>query len=38
MPSVGQGPGASFRFSVSREQDARKIVEERECVREKEQH
>lgn len=36
MPSVGQGPEVSFRFSMSREQEARKIVEEREGERETE--
>lgn len=30
MPSVRQGPEVSFRFSMSREQEARKIVGEGE--------
>lgn len=34
MPSVGQGPEVSFSFSMSREQEARKIVEGREGERE----
>ena len=36
MPSVGQEPELSFSFSMSREQEARKIVEEREGDRERE--
>ena len=36
MPSFGQGPEVSFSFSMSREQEARKIVEEREGERERE--
>lgn len=36
MPSVGQEPEVSFSFSMSREQEARKIVEEREGERERE--
>jgi len=35
MPSVGQGLEVSFSFSMSREQEARKIVEEREGERER---
>lgn len=36
MPSARQEPEVPFRFSMSREQEARKIVEEREGERERE--
>lgn len=38
MPSGRQGSGVPFRFSISGEQEARKIVEAREGVRETEKH